>query len=48
MFQAPGHVCHSLSFDYCHTYVDAGASPVETGSIRTEEDGVSGCMILEM
>ena len=29
-------------------HVDAGASPVETGSIRTEEDGVSGCMTLEM
>lgn len=24
--------------------VDAGASPVETASIRTEDDGVSGCM----
>lgn len=27
---------------------DAGASPVETASIRTEDDGVSSCMSLGM
>ena len=28
--------------------VDASASPVETASIRTEEDDVSGCLWLEV